>query len=59
MGKAEGIGEGEGHGHGKGKDTATNVAIGSGVAVAFTVIFCLFGVPMFFAGIAFIAIGIL
>jgi hypothetical protein len=55
MGRAEGVGDGEG----RGEHTATNVAIGSGVAVACSVLICLFGVPMFFAGIAFVALGIL
>ena len=50
-GRGGGEGGGEGRGEGSGQTTGENVAIGSGVAVVFTVIMCVCGIPMIIAGI--------
>ncbi len=52
-----GEGSGEGTGEGAGETSGTNVAIGAGVAVALTVIMCIFGFPMMIAGAVLIFIG--
>lgn len=56
---AKGAGHGEGGGEGGGQTTGENVAIGSGVAIVFTVIMCVCGVPMIIAGAVLVQISVL
>ncbi|KAI0222289.1 hypothetical protein LSAT2_026468 [Lamellibrachia satsuma] len=55
---AKGAGHGEGGGEGGGQTTGENVAIGSGVAIVFTVIMCVCGVPMIIAGAVLVQISV-
>ena len=59
QGKGHGKGQGQGHGEGKGHEVnSTNMAIGGGIGVVLMWCMCIFGIPMFFLGIVFVAIDL-
>lgn len=55
---AKGAGQGQGGGEGRGETTGEDVAVGSGVAIVFTIIMCVCGVPMIIAGAILVQIEI-
>jgi len=54
---AKGAGQGQGGGEGRGETTGENVAAGSGVAVVFTVIMCMCGIPMIIVGAVLVQVN--